>query len=741
MPKRKSNEIEVVVPSFNIDEANEINDDNIQNQPKRRRSQRILESISESSVREDGSSRTCKDGSSRTAPKWGLYIDNVIQSEWWVSPSSLFNFMLKDPLLDWLKGRPVMDNPRVFEDPCINDTGIVYNPDEIENADSPQAERGVVLGHAPPLNLVGCGATAPLDHSEFDKESNFRDYILNKGVEFEAKVVAYLFARFGNNIRQVSHDKDDIKKYSKFVETVNLMKQGCPIIVQAVLHDKDMAVFGCADLIVRSDWIDEFIKDFDTSSLARQKTIKHPAPGLNKASYHYRIIDIKFKTLSLTADGIGLLNTGTIPACKAQVILYNKMLGKIQKYEPDECYLLGRGFKYTSKDETYIGNNCFDKLGTVFPHDRDIGYLPRIKAGIKWKRELKMDGEKWQILPIPSRPELYPNMNNAYDFPYHGIKKELADSISDITQLWYCGVKNREIAFTNGIRNWRDKKCTAKLIGVNGPTIGRILQKMLDFNHGILGNHLMIPQKIKNNWDNWRSKHQRLEFYIDFENFNSIIDDFSSFPVKDNMGEFIFMAGIGYRDKNNEWVYKCFYAKEITLNAEHDMFDELHRYVASVCREWKDNDPIFYHWGNAEKHLYEKMIERHESFLRNKRWRPPRFCDFLNIMKDEPILIKGVMSFGLKDVGNGMNRLGLIDLSWPADINGQDAMIQCLDLYRSSAVSKDTADRDTTDAAVSGDTADRNMADIGQNPKYKDIIDYNEIDCKMICEIINRLRM
>lgn len=635
--------------------------------------------------------------------QWGLYIDDVIQSEWWISPSSLFNFMMKDPLLDWLKGRPVRDNEKVFDVRSLelNPSSLEFNSNEQE-----------------PIE--------PIEMDEPASDANFRDYILGKGLEFESKVVGYLFNKYKNNVRQVSFNKDDIKLRSKYNETIELMKGGCPIIVQAVLHDMDNALFGCADLLVRSDWLGVIIKEFNDSD----KNIKHKAIGIGKKNFHYRVIDIKFKTLGLKADGIGLLNAGTIPACKAQVMIYNRIIGKIQKYEPDECYLLGRGYKYSSKDEVYTSNNCFDRLGTIFPHSSDDCYNDRIAAGIKWKRDLKIDGEKWQILPKPSRIELYPNMNNHYDFPYHSLKTELANKINDITTLWYCGVKNREFAFKKGITSWRDKKCSAKLLGVNGPKIGSILQKMLNLNHGVYGNALIIPEKIKNNWYNWRSKHQRLEFYIDFENFNSIIDNFSTFPLKTNIGEFIFMAGVGYINHDKEWTYKCFYAKEITLNAEHDMFDELHKYVAGICKKWKTKDPVFYHWGNAEKHLYEKMIERHSSFLRNKKWIPPKFCDFVNIMKAEPILIKGVMSFGLKDVGNGMNKLGLIDLSWPADINGQDAMIQSLYMYQFS------------DASENNDTSENNdERELDSNPKFKDIIDYNEIDCKMMCEIINRLRL
>jgi len=89
----------------------------------------------------------------------------------------------------------------------------------------------------------------------------------------------------------------------------------------------------------------------------------------------------------------------------------------------------------------------------------------------------------------------------------------------------------------------------------------------------------------------------------------------------------------------------------------------------------------------------------------------------LDVMKAEPILVKGVLSFGLKSVGNSLHKLGLINLQWiPGDCeDGQAAMINAYKCYQAGSVKN--------------------------NKVFKDIIKYNEVDCRMVYEIINYLRV
>ena len=57
----------------------------------------------------------------------------------------------------------------------------------------------------------------------------------------------------------------------------------------------------------------------------------------------------------------------------------------------------------------------------------------------------------------------------------------IANKISDITELWYCGVKNRINAMNNGVLNWKDKNCTVENLGIVGER-AKILKNIIKIN-------------------------------------------------------------------------------------------------------------------------------------------------------------------------------------------------------------------------------------------------------------------
>ena len=54
-----------------------------------------------------------------------------------------------------------------------------------------------------------------------------------------------------------------------------------------------------------------------------------------------------------------------MPANKAQVMIYNKLLGIAQGYEPRYCYILGRGWKYTKRNENFECSRFNERLGSI----------------------------------------------------------------------------------------------------------------------------------------------------------------------------------------------------------------------------------------------------------------------------------------------------------------------------------------------------------------------------------------
>ena len=83
---------------------------------------------------------------------------------------------------------------------------------------------------------------------------------------------------------------------------------------------------------------------FPASFPASMATI--PAPDLGNVNWHYCVIDTKFTTLHLNAAGTELANGGSALAYKAQLFIYNRMLGRLQGYTPPQSFLLGRGWEF-----------------------------------------------------------------------------------------------------------------------------------------------------------------------------------------------------------------------------------------------------------------------------------------------------------------------------------------------------------------------------------------------------------
>jgi hypothetical protein len=89
-----------------------------------------------------------------------------------------------------------------------------------------------------------------------------------------------------------------------------------------------------------------------------------------------------------------------------------------------------------------------------------------------------------------------------------------------------------------------------------------------------------------------------------------------------------------------------------------------------------------------------------------------------SVFTSEPIVVKGALNFRLKTIGKAMYKLGLIDILWEDNevTDGLAAMMHAVKYY--------TGDVENTNVSIM-DT----------------IVDYNEIDCKVIWAIIKYLRL
>lgn len=208
----------------------------------------------------------------------------------YVSASSTRNFLLDDPLLDWLD------------------------------------KYGTTKGYSKNISPY-----------------SFSSYIMNLGKKFESHVFSYIKQKFPNEYVNIPTFYG--KEYSEKT-TLEQLQKGTPIIYQGFLVNHKNKTYGYPDLIIRSDYLNRlFEKEVITSEKAKKGC------GLS-SDYHYRIIDIKYSTINILKNKI-ISNTGSSFAYKGQVYIYNEALGRIQNFIPRYSYILGRGYKEGDENTIY----------------------------------------------------------------------------------------------------------------------------------------------------------------------------------------------------------------------------------------------------------------------------------------------------------------------------------------------------------------------------------------------------
>jgi hypothetical protein len=624
------------------------------------------------------------------------------------------------------------------------------------------------------------------------KEADHIELLFEGGNKFENTVYKDLKELFGSDFKLVfDGDKinnflkdrcidgilregnDDVKKY---------MDMGIPIIAQGPLINETNKTYGIADLIVRSDFLEVLFNIFEPDD-----EIYVNAPKLKCKKYHYRIIDIKWTTLLLCTDGKTLRNQGFFPAYKGQLALYSAALEQLQGYIPNYAYVMGKSWKICkpnidSKDlSLYTGYSAFDRPGIVSYSDKDKNYVELTKKAIKWIQRVSTEGKEWSYNnDKPSVKEMYPNMKKNINPIYDKIKTHLADKYGELSLCWNVSNNNRNTGYSNGITDIRSDECTIEKLGIKPDKRGCIIEKLISINRHSQTKDIIRPKYIRNNMKYWQ-EYNKLDIYIDFETINyNLYTKPEDMNIENsyNDTDVAFMIGVGY-DYNNQidtrkiltsllidknkcntcitlnkkqnWEYVCFYLTDFKVKNEMELFRLLFQFV--ILREEiynrlnKSNTKTrLFHWTKAELTIYNKAIERikkgeyTEHYLSNKNIICERYnkdlvysemiklieqfdsniiwVDICDVFQNEPIVIKGSFRFKLKHIGNAFYKNGLINTKWYDGemSDGFSAMIKAIELYR-----------------------EENKMN-NHNKYFKQIINYNEIDCKVIWEIVRYLR-
>lgn len=552
--------------------------------------------------------------------------------------------------------------------------------------------------------------------NKYSKTSSLTKEVLFKyGNDFENFIFKKLKNKFNTDMIQICDNKNlglSSLKHSKFMETVYHLNIGTPIIYQGVLHNNIDNTFGTPDLLVRSDYINKLTSD--TNIISKQDSlIKATNLRLSNGKFHYRIIDIKASTLTFKANGKYIINnTKMIQYYKTQLYLYNIALGYIQGYNPNESYILAKRLVHPN----VLTYKFDEKLAVVNYLSDDASIVDLYTKSVKWIRYMQKYGAKWDI-NNPHIHELLPNIKNPYS-SYHELDdksplKHVITTLSqnDIALLWQCSKKNRLLALNNGITNWRKQICSPIQLGFKKEsTIYKPLDIIIKmnqdpeiYNQTFKGRKILTTNLYPEKFSAYTLdilNTTRLEIYLDFESVNIL-------NAEGKNEEILFMIGCGFVE-NGEWNFKQFILNELTYHAEFNNLLAFFKFINQI----NNQDMIIYHWGNYEEQILQKKCDKYKLTLPNMN-----LFDLIKMFKSEPIVVRGMTNFSLKNVANSFYNNGFIQTTWDTSIkNGMDAMFIAKKAY---------LDCTTMDE------------------RYKiinDIAKYNEVDCKVMWEIIIHLR-
>lgn len=547
----------------------------------------------------------------------------------------------------------------------------------------------------------------------YDPRCDFTQFIFRQGSAFEAAVVAHL--RGLTPVVSVADGPEDIRSLQKARETFARMQEGAPVIHQGVLFDAETRTYGAPDLLVRAD---ELLRLFP--GLFGDEEARIVAPDLPQ-SWHYRVVDIKFTTLHLTSGG-QLANSGSSPAYRAQLFNYNRALGRLQGFRPPCSYLLGRSWEQTVAGISTRGAGCMERLAPI-PQDYTFRNGPSlaqlVDEATDWVRRARREGGSWQLFPRPTVPELWPDMGNQEDGPWHRAKQGLAEQLGELTSLWQVGVEKRRKAHQAGIYDWRQPECVPQAIGVTGPVYQPTLHAVLDVNRSSEGPPVR-PARVQTERDNWWPV-PALEFYVDFETVTDVGDDFSRIPLRGGQA-MIFMIGCGHVE-GGQWRFRSFTASSLTEPAEAESIDAWLQHMAEVKARLDPHGPPprLMHWSHAESSSFENAYNSAANRHPQKTWPSFNWFDLLTqVVRAEPVVIKGTLNFGLKQVARAFHAHGLSQTNWEeGPIDGLGAMAGAWWCAEQAA------------------QAECPLADI---PLMQEIARYNEVDCRVMMEILQYLR-
>ena len=506
------------------------------------------------------------------------------------------------------------------------------------------------------LNLYG-----PLEERDKDSSSAFRTMVNRKNTEFvrlvqdhfKQKQIPYVDINTAN-IPEICLPSN-ISVMSKTASaTQDAINAKVPIIFNACFILDNMS--GRADMLVKNTHISDVLNlqsDDDPDG--------------------YSVVMIKYASLSLLKDGATLSSNDKQRVYKAQMWFINKLLHAAAS---PTGYLIGRSYEFRNvKINDAIGHVA--KVKFNYADDNELH-----KCALDWLHRVRQPEMK--DLSLSLSEELFPNMKNSSDAPWHTYKTKLAKDINDITLMYRCGPRVRESAIARGITQWQQLDLQHTQCFLTAQSTGSLAPQ-----------HFKLPIDPS----------ERMRFYLDFESVNNMCEDFSAFPLTQCSGYIFFIGVLAEDTVTGQVKYFSYKADRLDNQSELIMLNNMFRDLRAHAQD--QTVLPFYYWSNAEKYMLERAMGRVPENV--------RLTDLCKIFRDNKIILPGQFGYGLKEIGRLMKELNMINTVWEEDADiasGMDAMVEAIRTYTYR-----------TDPKVI-------------DKFFEQIKKYNYVDCKIMQEIV-----
>lgn len=318
---------------------------------------------------------------------------------------------------------------------------------------------------------------------------------------------------------------------------------------------------------------------------------------LNRHFYNSQSFDgDKYSLFTIEYSTIKTLKNGDVSQEKKYYNFKNWMYKNECKYEIDNSFVIGRKYK------NYNSFNLLARMPYTFESLLEDGnlHLSTIK-----NKKIGVD--------------VFPNMKNTSDYPYHNAKKIISDEYFELTSVKGISKKDRDRLVSIGVTS----RCQIE--------IDRSEKNFVNFNN------LELPELTEN------------IIFIDFEILTSVYDDFTKFPETNNKN-LLFNIGCVTQKWEKSWIASSF-------TEEKDMFNNFITYINNIPGE----SITFVHWTKIEHRIFHEKMKEYPFVKLNKEvvW-----FDLHEYFIESDIYIKGCLNYKLKNVSRSLYEKGYIQSTW-----------------------------------------------------------------------------